>query len=92
MTTWDTLGCIGRLWETLGQFGITHLELTGTGKDTMGNGKIWERVGHFRTAWDGDIVGWDTLRPIDTLQDTTTLRDTEVYTETVIPYIPICFF
>ena len=80
MTTWDTLGCIGRLWETLGQFGITHLELTGTGKNTMGNWKIWEIVGRFRTAWVVDIVGWDTLRQIDTLQDTTRRFETQKYT------------
>ena len=46
----------------------------------MGNGTIWERVVQFRTAWDGDIVGWDTLRPIDTLQDTTRRLETQKYT------------
>ena len=51
MTTWDTLGCIRWLWETLGQFGIT-LELTGTDKDTLGIGTVQDRVGPFRTAWD----------------------------------------
>ena len=80
MTTWDTLGRIGRVWETLGQFGITHLELTVTGKDTMGIWTIWERVGHFRTAWYVNIVGWDTLRQIDILQDTTRRFETQKYT------------